>query len=310
MTLRLKQILIFLVGLFVVASALLWLLPSPDRAPAFKRELYEAQRPEIVLVGSARAQTMRGEDFNTTFLNMTGQQKLQAAVETVEALLTLHRPATLIVAVDFWWFNEAATTAQTTLQGEIDSFGATRLEAVLSGEVENPDLHFADSFRRIEKGADVFAPGDVVSEARWKIFKNAIDRWREDGVEVIIFIPPLAPAVIDKMVGTASYGYIGDLRKRLRGLDVGLYDFHDPRFAGGANCEFITGLTGGDIVMARALLYMAARSYNGFGAGVDLPSVAGVITQRAGYASRDVENEIDVLGLGCQRGVEEIETVS
>lgn len=73
----------------------------------YKLRLYEAVKPEIVVVGSSRVMQFRGTAFRRPFVNVGGTAgNLSVLRSTIDAMLKIHRPQAVIIGLDFWWFSE------------------------------------------------------------------------------------------------------------------------------------------------------------------------------------------------------------
>jgi hypothetical protein len=78
-----------------------------DDTAEYKLALYEAQKPDVVAIGSSRVMQFRGEAFSASFVNLGGTVKgLSHAVEVLPYLFSVHRPKLILFGVDFWWFND------------------------------------------------------------------------------------------------------------------------------------------------------------------------------------------------------------
>ncbi|MDR0238823.1 MAG: hypothetical protein LBI88_01170 [Deltaproteobacteria bacterium] len=73
----------------------------------YKLALYSAVKPDIVALGSSRVMQFRGKYFTNRFLNVGGTAgNLAVLRSTIEAMLKVHTPDTMILGLDFWWFTK------------------------------------------------------------------------------------------------------------------------------------------------------------------------------------------------------------
>ncbi|MDR1777799.1 MAG: hypothetical protein LBR31_08250 [Desulfovibrio sp.] len=71
----------------------------------YKLRLYEAVKPDIAVVGSSRVMQLRGSAFRRSYVNVGGTAgNLPVLRSTLDAILHLHKPAAVILGLDFWWF--------------------------------------------------------------------------------------------------------------------------------------------------------------------------------------------------------------
>ena len=71
----------------------------------YKLALYSAVKPDIIVLGSSRVMQFRGKYFTKKFLNIGGTAgNLAVLRSTIEAMLKVHTPETVLLGLDFWWF--------------------------------------------------------------------------------------------------------------------------------------------------------------------------------------------------------------
>lgn len=179
----------------------------------------------------------------------------------------------------------------------------------LIGRTETDDAGFAETLERIERGTSRFSHGDSVSDRAWDLLLEFVESAEDRGVRVILFTPPVAPAVAEKLrLMGPSYRYFDVLRGRLAALEQ-YHDYHDPTDLAATDCEFIDGFHGGDVVFQRILVDLAETDPS-FARFVDRERLRESIRLHAGRAlvpyhavetSRDFE-EVDFLELGCAKG--------
>ncbi len=75
---------------------------------AYKLELYRARQPRIVVAGSAGLSPLRETVFSRPMVNMCGSaDSLSTLRRSLDAMLAVHTPEVVLLAVDFWWFSSA-----------------------------------------------------------------------------------------------------------------------------------------------------------------------------------------------------------
>ncbi len=174
------------------------------------------------------------------------------------------------------------------------------------GKEKSHDERFNTSLNNIENSLLRFGYGEHIHTVHLKNFINLINYIESFGTHVILFIPPMAPTVVDKMNAfSENYKFIDELRYNLSVNGLKYFDFHDPRMLNTSNCEFIDGIHGGDVVYARILKYMAERSpmlknYLNIDYLDNLTSNYGELAMIPNYYITN-QPEIDFLKLGCSK---------
>lgn len=186
-----------------------------------------------------------------------------------------------------------------------DHDGSYHYNAILTGDMKNYDSGFKESLRRIRSREKFFAPADGVSEEQWQKFSDFVNFLQQKKINIVMFLPPLAPTIIDTMEERQkNYAYLAEVRRRMTALaqqkKIQFSDFHDPRYIGSHDCEFIDGIHGGEILYNRLLLHMALKSPV-LAESLDLPKIGWNIAHYAGQASLLGGAETDFLGIGCKK---------
>lgn len=150
------------------------------------------------------------------------------------------------------------------------SDGSWYYTADITGRQKPFDFQFADTLKQVRYGIKAFAPAPELSEAHLDAFAEIYCRLRSRGVDVFVFIPPLASRVLDVMQAEETrYPQLFGLRDALEARGIDVMDFTNPRRLGATDCEFVDGFHGGDVVYARILRRMADH-YPGLLAYVDI----------------------------------------
>lgn len=311
-----------------------------DRKFYYKQHLYTDAKPALAVLGSSRVSQIRGESFSKPFVNLSGTESLDDAIEMAKSAFVLHKPALLLLGAEFSWFHpraektpakvhaEDANLAGDILKpffwlvtGKITVADALRIldgksphsgfdallrgdgysvdgsyhhSAVLTGLAPSHDEKFARTKNEIAKGAQV-------SDTQLRKFQGFLDFLKQENIRTIIFLPPLAPSVLQSMESEGGYEYIAQTRDALhRAADersFAFFDFHDPAALNTSDCEFIDGLSGGQVAYLRLLLAMAVED-DALRDALRLPETGWGIENYGRQASL-LENETDFLKIGC-----------
>ena len=126
------------------------------------------------------------------------------------------------------------------------------------------------------------------------------------GAKLIIFFPPFSNAVnvrLNEM--KEKYGYIEDIKSKLRNRGVNYYDYTNALSLGSSDCEFIDGFHGGEVTYMRILADLSQKesSLKGFVDFEYIMSSIGKFKGRAFVPDMNVTNvkEVDFLGIGCDK---------
>lgn len=184
----------------------------------------------------------------------------------------------------------------------------------INGTEPSADENFKHTFAEIDARQNkqdtsrllYFRSGTTVNLLQFSKFVALTNFIKSKKVPMIIFIPPLAPDVIEKMSHFSSqYHYIDELRKKLTAAGLSYYDFHDPQFLPSSHCEFIDGFHGGDITYAKILHHIAMHD-DIIIPFLDLEKILATIQRYDGLAmlvNPEISPlaEVDFLHLGCAK---------
>ncbi len=111
----------------------------------------------------------------------------------------------------------------------------------------HPDYQFRDTLSRVQRGAQRFEAGAVVSPARLATLDSFLDRVRVRGIRnIVAVLPPLAPTIVDALGRSNRHGYLRSLPAELEEVcskhGVPLVDATDLRDHGITDVDFIDGL--------------------------------------------------------------------
>ncbi len=79
-----------------------------DMTYRYKLELFHRVRPRVAVLGSSRAMQFHGRPFTRSFVNLGGAvNSIGEARILARQMLARHKPDLVILAIDYWWFNDA-----------------------------------------------------------------------------------------------------------------------------------------------------------------------------------------------------------
>lgn len=259
---------------------------SDDGTFAYKLERYRLSRPDILVVGSNRLTALPGEAFATTAYNAAGAaQSLDQLAAFVRAAVAMHAPKSILIGLDYWWFNPDAPAAPPFVVDERD-FAARLGDPLLwlvTGKI-SPRKWFGgllpsgaatrgigalaifsgqgwDAYGRYdgrEPDADDAPEGlrDVhvgPSPAALKLLTDLIAELNDKSVEVVLMVPPMAASLRASLARDPENRLMPLWRDAIRPLGQRVFDFDDVTVLGSSDCEFIDDVTGGEVAYIRIL---------------------------------------------------------
>lgn len=177
---------------------------------------------------------------------------------------------------------------------------------LVTGATPNGDSGFKNSINDVEKGIGGFKHAATADNKSLEGFLAMLDTLQDNNIHTLIFFPPYASVVNQRMHKFAEkYAYTDDLKNKLRQQHIAYYDFTDAALLGADDCEFVDGFHGGEVLYARILRAMAAgdetlRRY------VDTAYLRTAIAANKGKAfipdsAITSAAEVDFLNLGCKK---------
>ncbi|MEZ0262017.1 MAG: hypothetical protein ACAH80_13480 [Alphaproteobacteria bacterium] len=184
-----------------------------------------------------------------------------------------------------------------------DAYGSYYNDSLVTGEVKHRDAKFAITLGYIKGNKLRFSHAATPDKKKLQEFARLLRQLRRAGVPTVVFIPPLAPNVIDEMAQHPKWsGYVqpalAEVEKLSRDAGFGFYNFHDPRDIGGGNCEMLDGVHAGPVSYARLLKIMAAQDEK-LASVVNGRRLDEIVKRYSGRGSTLGAREVDFLGLGC-----------
>ena len=121
-----------------------------------------------------------------------------------------------------------------------------------SGTKTVNDEKFKNTFDRIENGNGRFQTGENVDKNALGELNKIIEICENNNIKLILFFPPFANSVYEKMQSKSNdYKYIDNLKKYLNNKKIKYFDFENPDKLNSCNCEFIDGFHGGNVTYAK-----------------------------------------------------------
>lgn len=132
--------------------------------------------------------------------------------------------------------------------------GSYHYSLFILGDAKNSDIKFSNTFNRVDNGNSRFQYGNNISKERVEVLNNIIKFTKDNNIELILFIPPLANEVVERMDNLGDkYNFITEFRNLIKNSKIENYDFHDMRDYYKNSCEFVDGFHGGDVTYQRIL---------------------------------------------------------
>lgn len=117
---------------------------------------------------------------------------------------------------------------------------------------EGADFNFLDTYKRIEAGNSRFEYGDCIDSDTMLKLDSLLCYCKEEGIYVIGFIPPFAPAINDALYANGNYGYIDLIAPKCENLfnqyAFEFYDYSSVQQLGCKDDYFLDGFHGSEIV--------------------------------------------------------------
>lgn len=125
------------------------------------------------------------------------------------------------------------------------------------------DYRFSDTLRRVEQGTSGFQWGSEVWAEALAEISILLPYCKKRGIDVVAFMPPFAPAVLEEMRRSGNFTYIDKIMPAaepvFRKHGVNFFDFTDMRAFGSNDSETIDGWHASEKAYLRAFLIMARK---------------------------------------------------
>lgn len=184
--------------------------------------------------------------------------------------------------------------------------GSYQYSNFILGDEKNSDIKFSNTYDRINHGNSGFEYASHISKERVEIFNEIIKFAKDNDIKLVLFIPPLANEVVEKMNSLGDkYNYVSEFRKLVKSTDIENYDFHDMRDYYKDSCEFVDGFHGGDVAYQRILKKMYDQN-SSLSKYLNIELINKSISENAGKTltifdktKYKIYKERDFLELGC-----------
>lgn len=139
-------------------------------------------------------------------------------------------------------------------------FYGSQISKLLRRDSSAADFNFSETFKRIQNGNRRFEFGQKVNQKAIFELEKFLAFCKQEGIEVIAFLPPFAESVCQKMEQSGNYAYMGKIMPALkpvfekRGFE--LYDFTNIKSCGSTDSEAIDGFHGGEVTYLKILISM------------------------------------------------------
>lgn len=132
-------------------------------AMPYKLSLIDVRKPDIVAIGSSRAMQFREEFFkeDVVFVNAGGAASSIVDMENfTRAMLEIHRPESVILVVDFWWFNSDRRNPVRPIEGTVQDFNLAKVyrfwsQVISRGLPQTVELFSLGPSQHLESGLNV-----------------------------------------------------------------------------------------------------------------------------------------------------------
>lgn len=186
--------------------------------------------------------------------------------------------------------------------------GSYYYTSVVTGAAPSDDIQFQTSLLQIQEGKGQYQHNQKISPIYIERFLRMIEKLQENGVKVMVFIPPVSPTIVEGLEKNKDkFEYITDLFSHLKTYNITLFDFHNAADIKACDCEFLDGYHGGEVLYLRMLDKMATEENNkALLPFVNMPYITSTIAQyRNRFATPhsvlSTLPEIDFLQIGCKK---------
>lgn len=276
----------------------------------FLEEVLKFYKPDIVILGLGvwwfnplYPNYEKGEYFNINGKNISGAK----VRDIVKHIYNRQFFQSQYLLDNHFITNPYSNLDSLGLNAMYNGRGFLKDGSYLYGEIfkdeKTKDANFADTFWRIENSNSQFAYASHIDVKRMQDLFDILNLLEKHNIQVVIFIPPLAPSVYKAMQDKQEkYAYIDELFMTLQNNQIYFFNYHNPAVLKDDDCEFLDGFHGGDVFYARILADMAQKSEI-LQPYVNIPYLTELIhTHKGRVFSKDSISDLkeqDFLGLGC-----------
>ncbi len=135
-----------------------------------------------------------------------------------------------------------------------------QLDMLLAGSDKVSDYNYSETLGRIRDGVLRFQPGDEINPLAGKHIQNMIKFADDNGIHLIILVPPLPDIVVETMRSSSRYGYFDKIgpyiQSFLKGSSHELHIFHTASSVGSDDSEVVDGFHCGESTYIKTLIKM------------------------------------------------------
>lgn len=276
----------------------------------FLEEVLKFYKPDIVILGLGvwwfnplYPNYEKGTYLNITGTNISGAKVRDILTHIYEGTFFKYR----YIIDNHFITNPYSNLDSLGLNAIYNGRGFLKDGSYVYGEIfkdeKTKDANFADTFWRIENSNSQFAYASHIDVKRMQDLFDILNLLEKHNIQVVIFIPPLAPSVYKAMQDKQEkYAYIDELFMTLQNNQIYFFNYHNPAVLKDDDCEFLDGFHGGDVFYARILADMAQKSEI-LQPYVNIPYLTELIhTHKGRVFSKDSISDLkeqDFLNLGC-----------
>lgn len=140
------------------------------------------------------------------------------------------------------------------------NYGAI-IKQILAKDSTIYDYKFINTLDRIKEGNARFQWGEEINYSQLNYIEDLISFCETKRIKLLLFLPPFAPKVWNKMVASGKYNYINNLSEELTRIsevhDVLFFDFTTQGEISFTDDEMLDGFHGSEIVYSKILLRVA-----------------------------------------------------
>lgn len=275
----------------------------------FLEEVLKFYKPDIVILGldiwwfnALYPNYETGEYLNITGTNINMTKILDTAKHIYDQQLPFQ-----YLLDNHFIANPYSNLDSLGLNAIYNSRGFFKDGSYLYGEIlkmkKTKDANFTDTLLRVTQGVSRFEYASHIDVKRMQDLFDILNILRKHNIQVVIFIPPLAPSIYKAIQEKQEkYAYIDELFTSLEKNHITFFNYHNPAVLKDDDCEFLDGFHGGDVFYARILADMAQKSEI-LQPYVNIPYLTELIhTHKGRVFSKDSISDLkeqDFLGLGC-----------
>lgn len=135
---------------------------------------------------------------------------------------------------------------------------------LLRAQAVRPGLHDDDVMARIRTGTRRFEPADHPAPAALDELSRVAEEWKQDGFEVVAFMPPFAPSVVDAIRRHGRLNYVFEIgpvaRAILAAKGIPVVDLTSCDTIACRDDDFVDGFHGGTFLYAKVALALSQHA--------------------------------------------------